>query len=98
VLEQGWARMTVRETLPPLEGMTLDSLGYLWVLRPSGMPHDPLTVDVFDPDGRFIGDLSVPGGLRPRPAPVIGADYLMGVWADELDVETVRVYRLERDR
>jgi hypothetical protein len=32
------------------------------------------------------------------PAPVIGADYLMGVWADELDVETLRVYPLERGR
>ncbi|MCA1788844.1 MAG: hypothetical protein LC667_02995, partial [Thioalkalivibrio sp.] len=98
VLEQAWNRMTVRETLPPLEGMTLDSLGYLWVIRPGGMPQDPLTFDVFDPDGRYLGDLSVPGGLRPTPAPIIGADYLMGVWADELDVETVRVYPLERGR
>jgi hypothetical protein len=98
VLKQTWARMTVRETLPPLEGMTLDSLGYLWVVRPAGMPHDSLTFDVFDPDGRYLGDLAVPGGLRPIPAPVIGADYLMGVWADELDVETVRVYSLDRGR
>ena len=40
----------------------------------------------------------MPYGLRPLPTPVIGEDYFMGVWADELDVETVRIYPLDRGR
>ena len=97
-LEVAWNLMTVRETLPAMESLALDSLGYLWVQQPPIPGASAHTFDVFHPDGRYLGDVSVPDGLRPRPMPVIGQDYFMGVWADELDVETVRIYPLDRRR
>ena len=90
--------MTVRETLPALETMALDSLGHLWVQRPRIPGTSSLTFDVFDPSGHFRGEVQIPYGLRPHPTPVIGEDYFMGVWADELDIETVRIYPLDRER
>ena len=56
-VEVGWNLMTVRETLPALEAMALDSLGHLWVQRPGIPGSSSLTFDVFDPDGRFQGQV-----------------------------------------
>jgi hypothetical protein len=46
---------------------------------------------VFDPDGRWLGDLDLPRGLRVDE---IGADYIAGVERDTLGVEYVKVYRV----
>ena len=48
---------------------------------------------VFDPDGRWLGTVTAPAGLRIHE---IGPDYVMGVWQDELGVQYVRVHRLSR--
>jgi hypothetical protein len=97
-LEVLWNHMTIRSTLPSLEGAALDSLGHLWVQRPDSLPRRPVTFDVFEPEGGFLGEVVVPAGLRWLPMPRIGADYFMGLWTDELDVETVRIYSLDRGR
>ena len=49
--------------------------------------------DVFDPDGIWLGTVATPRGLRVTE---IGTDYVVGVWRDELDVEYIRVYDLEK--
>jgi hypothetical protein len=46
---------------------------------------------VFDLDGRWLGTVTAPNGLRLTE---VGADYVLGVWRDELDVEYVRLHRL----
>lgn len=38
--------------------------------------------------------MTLPDGYRPIPEPVITRDRFVGVWADAMDVETVRVYAL----
>ena len=49
--------------------------------------------NVFDPEGRWMGDIEIPYGGYVYE---IGVDYLLGVWVDELDVEQVRLYRIDR--
>jgi hypothetical protein len=39
--------------------------------------------------------VELPAGLRVLE---IGGDYVLGVWNDELDVQHVRLHRLDRDR
>ena len=55
-------------------------------------PHE-WTWDVFDPDSRWITTLTLPLSLEMSD---IGEDYILGVWKDDLDVEYVRMYALDR--
>ena len=48
---------------------------------------------VFDARGRFLGDVTMPAGFTPFE---IGADYVLGRWMDDLDVEYVHVYALDK--
>jgi len=52
-------------------------------------------LDVFDPDGRYLGRLDLPEGLATsNPEPVFRGDHVLGVVRDELDVPYVVRYRL----
>ena len=48
---------------------------------------------VFDPEGRYLGDVTVPAGLRVF---TIHTDRLIGVHYDDLGVERVRIYAIEK--
>lgn len=82
-------------TLPSASELMTDSDGYLWV--------EPFDADIGDetsppwvvlaPDGHLLGVIGFPGRLEIR---AITTDRVYGVWTDELDIEWVRVYRLER--
>jgi hypothetical protein len=80
-------------TFPAFADVRLDRDGELWV-EESRRPGDDQPVwQVFDRDGVLIGRVETPVGLAITD---IGADYLVGVWRDALDVERVRLYRYER--
>ncbi len=49
--------------------------------------------DVFRPDGAYLGTVKLPHDLNVRE---IGADYVLGVARDELGVEYVQLYGLDR--
>lgn len=92
--ERAWAEMTVPETHPafgPPLGISTD--GHFWVAENPTPGASPRRLHMFDPQGVYLGDLPVPVGLSLAE---IGPDYFLGVFEDELDVETVRVYRLTR--
>jgi len=95
-LERGWAQMKVPETKPffgPELGVSTH--GYLWVAEYAAPPERPNHLHIFDPSGAYLGDLPIPDGLSPFPGGVeMGPDYLLAVFMDELDVETVRLYPL----
>jgi hypothetical protein len=97
-LERGWAQMQVPETKPAFGrqfGVTTD--GCLWVAEYTDAPIKPRILHMFDPDGVYLGDLRIPNGLAYAPRVLeIGPDYFIGVFMDELEVETVRSYRLDR--
>lgn len=85
--------MPIPKTLPPYAGLTTDRDGRLW-LREFRLPAEQARGElwtVFDRDGRMLGTVATPGGLRVTE---IGADYVLGVWKDEDDVEHVRLHRL----
>lgn len=81
------------KTFPAFDDVKADPLGNLWVLDPSRPGDDRRHWVVFAPDGRALGAVETPPGLRVTE---IGRDYVLGVWQDELDVEHVRLYALRR--
>lgn len=91
-------RDTEFATTHPLHGrFFVDRVGRLWIERYRSdllTTDDPREWDIFDPDGRLAGYLAVPSGLRIQQT---REDLLLGVYADSLGVNTVRVYRLEQE-
>jgi hypothetical protein len=89
--EQILAELPYPETKPVFESIVLDPAGNLWVKDFDPFSGGPSFWRVFDPDGRWLGTLEMPAGLRVRE---IGDDYVLGTATDELDVEHVRLHRL----
>lgn len=52
-----------------------------------------LGISVFDPDGRVLGFVETPKGPRIGQ---IGENYILGHYPDELEVEYVQLWPLER--
>jgi len=95
------ARLTLPHvpTLPPIGGMVASGNGSLWVERidlvedpierewtRQSAPPRPGRWDLFDPDGRFLGTVTLPARFTPRFA---GDRWMLGVLRDELDVQYV---------
>jgi hypothetical protein len=88
-----WARIPTPETLPAYSRLFADDAGNLWV-EDYALRDEPATWSVFNPEGRLLGSIEIPpGGLIKQ----IGADFVLGIWKDELDVEQARMYRLLKD-
>lgn len=84
-------KMPVAETMPAYEGLNVDDLGNLWV-RDYELDLDrSSTWTVFDASGQILGAVRMPAGFAVMH---IGADFVLGVWHDDLDVEHVRLYEL----
>ena len=88
----------IHETLPKPEfrpafsALAADDAGNLWV-RATVIPGEPNVWTVFDTDGRLLGPVPFPDDFRPLH---IGEDFMLGVVADELGVERVRMYGVEK--
>ena len=81
------------EFFPPFGEMKADLLGFLWV-RDFEMPGaESLPWSVFDPEGALVARVTLPEHFNPME---IGADYILGVGRDEMDVEYIRMYSLTR--
>jgi hypothetical protein len=67
-----------------------DDVGNLWVqdYRPF-QQRLSRTWSVFDPEGRFLGDVEMPAGFGVHH---IGDDFVLGRWTDELEVEYILMY------
>lgn len=81
------------ETMPWIEMVRIDRGGRVWVgeWEPFWSRSEARSWGVFGTDGRWLGSLSLPEGLRLTD---VREDRIIGVWRDELDVEHVRVYDL----
>jgi hypothetical protein len=88
-------RMDIPSHWPTFQSVRVDRLGWIWaeLFRP---PHH-LTPQwmVFDSSGVARGVIDFPPGLEVHD---IGPDYVLGRWLDDLRVEYVRRYRLDRRR
>lgn len=83
------------ETFPAFAAAMADLMGHLWV-REHELPGEgrmnPVWT-VFDPEGRVLGFVETPAGLDVYE---IGEDYILGLATDELGVEFIQVWALER--
>jgi hypothetical protein len=87
----------VPETREPYDRIFLDLPGNLWVehappLLDAEDPAPAIGMSVFDADGRWLGDVTLP----PMTPLEIGDDYVIGRQQDENDVEYVRVWTLRK--
>jgi hypothetical protein len=98
----GFREIPPPERIPVFRSLEADTEGNVCAER------YPLTVDAaphywcFTPEGRFLGSIRLPAGLVRRGPPhfdpqlEIGATHVLGIWADSLDVQRVRLYPLHR--
>jgi len=85
--------MPYPSTLPAFADLVVDADGNLWVLEYARPGSDERRWTVFSPEGRALGSVVTPPGLRVLE---IGRDYVLGVWRDDLDVEYMRLHRLDK--
>jgi hypothetical protein len=72
----------------------VDAVGAVWAPLDAAQDATHRMYDVFDADGSYLGQVRVPRSrFRLRE---IGADYILGVTTDDLGVEYVTMYRLDR--
>jgi hypothetical protein len=76
---------------PPYGETVVDSELNLWAQEFRVFDDDPADWFVFDPDGVWLGRVTLPRGLEVYE---IGSDYILGRTVDELGVEHVLVYEL----
>jgi hypothetical protein len=77
--------------MPAYRGIMLDRGGNLWV-EEYRRPGDRVPRwTVFSAEGEFLGTLAVPERFAVHD---IGDDYVLGRWADDMDIEHVRMYEL----
>jgi hypothetical protein len=91
-------RAVFPEHLPAIYGLWASyPSGRLWVgVFDSEATWDyehPNAWDIFEPDGLYVGRLSIPVGFRTTR---ITDDHVVGIWRDELDVSHARRYRIIR--
>jgi hypothetical protein len=86
-------QVALPDALPVFERLLVDDAGNLWVQRMSWPGDAQPEWDVFDGEGRMLGTVRMPAGFR---AMHIGADFVLGVWKNEDDVEFVRMYALKK--
>jgi len=81
---------------PALRDLFVADDGHLWVAPTTRDRADRGYVfDIFDPDGRYLGQVRLPFALSSYPPPVIRNGILLGVTEDELEVPFVVRARIE---
>ena len=102
LVEQIWRDRPRAPVLPVLRSIHADATGHLWLAPYYVAGADPPPFEVHAPDGTWLGSVSVPPGLQrafiqyQAPYMEIGEDYILGVWTDDLDVQYVRMYRINK--
>jgi hypothetical protein len=73
--------------------MLTDPEGNLWLSPFESFAYTQRVWTIVSPDGEFLGKVVAPPGLRLYD---VGADYVLGRWQDEAQVEFIRLHRLVR--
>lgn len=94
-----WNGPDIPATKPAFRGLFTGAEGRIWVMRsqpgrkdPDGEWSEPVLFDVFEPDGRYLGEARGPDGFRTWPEPLFRGDT---AWAAvESDDGVLRVKRM----
>ena len=99
----------IPEVKPPFKGLFVDQSGRIWVqLHQPAEPvesaaegaetawREPIVFDVFEPGGRYLGQVHAPSGFRTLPQPVIRGDMVWAVVAEPDEVPNVVRFRIDR--
>lgn len=96
-LDQGgradWSKLP--DVKPAATSFFLDDEGDIWVERVTEPGSDGSSFDVFDPRGRFLGNVRTPFALS-GPEPIIRDGTLWGVTRDALEVPYIVRARIEK--
>ena len=76
---------------PPIGGMIAADADRLWVQEYRASRNAPIRWHVFDVDGSYVDEVTTPAHFTPQ---VIRGGLIAGVWRDDLDVQSVRLYRI----
>jgi len=93
-LERWLAAVTYPATKPPIQDLRADRAGWLWVAETGSREDSTVTWSVFDTSGRLHAWVALPVRLTLLD---IGDDYILARHRDELNVEFVRVYTLNKE-
>jgi hypothetical protein len=87
--------MGLPEVLPAFQALRVDDLGWYWaqMFKWSGEKSEWSEWLVLDPEGQARGIVELPSDLEVH---AIGETYIIGRWIDDLRVEYVRRYALDR--
>ena len=85
--------MAVPATRPAYGILLVDAQGNLWAGEYTRYPASPQRWTVFSRNGELLGEVTVAEQFKVLQ---IGADWVLGVGRDELDVEYVMLYGLEK--
>ena len=83
----------VPETSPTFAELLADAQGNVWVQAYARPAADTVPWAVLAPDGRAVGALRVPRDLKLLE---VGGEYVLGLRTDEVGVERVEMYAVER--
>jgi hypothetical protein len=91
--ERWLAEVDFPEAKTVFDTLVADRIGNLWVKESVSADAPRNRWIVFGPDGIAVAEVDIPGGLR-----IVHADrsHVLGVAVDDLDVPTVRSYRIVR--
>jgi len=92
-IRAGFEEMPVPDFMPAFAGLHADVGGYLWVERYRRPGDDTPVFDILDPDGALVGRISLSPGLEILE---IGDDYVLALFRDELEVEYLKLFSLQR--
>ncbi len=85
--------------LPPIDStaaarrVLVTEQGRLWTTNIPAPPDSPVTWHVFELDGTAVASAVLPARFEPHH---IGPDFVLGGWLDELNVNYVRMYALQK--
>jgi sugar lactone lactonase YvrE len=83
----------IPKTHPVIVDFFVADDGHLWVMPYRG---SPAKMDIFAPDGTYLGQVSNPGRLLPSPLPAIRGGWMAGVGVDEDGVQSVLLIRIQK--
>ncbi len=88
-----FGEMPSPERVPPYQTFIVDALENLWIGEYVLPGEETRTYTIVDSDGRATGRITFPSRTLPLD---IGADYVLGATLDELDVQRLALWRLDR--